>query len=89
MDTVTLTLHADLAMWLKGIAVKPGVMLHEATQQLLEEEKTRDLNMKVIEVPIGDCRWRATVPLRGLIYNGYETQWQRIASSSTVAATES
>jgi hypothetical protein len=79
MDTVTVELHGELAVWLKAISVGRNVALHEAVQQLLEEERMRDLGVTKVEVPIGDGRWRATIPLRGLIYTDYETRWERVA----------
>jgi hypothetical protein len=86
MDTVTLSLHAELAAWLNEIAAKRGLTLSEATQQLLEEERMRDLFVKEIEVPIGECRWRASISTRGLMYSGYETTWQRVDSDRATPA---
>ena len=83
MDTVTLELHNELADWLKEIAEKRGLDLYEAAQQLLEEQRMRDHLVTRIEVPIGNCRWAATIPMRGLIYSGYETNWQRVAPDRT------
>jgi hypothetical protein len=87
MDKITLSLHTDLAAWLNAIAVKRGLSLHEAVHQLLEEERMRSLGVTKIEVPIGDCRWQATIPMRGLLYTDYETHWQRVDSGGTAVHT--
>lgn len=78
MDALTLELHGELATWLQAIAAKRNIPLREAVQQLLEEERMRKLGMTKVEVPIGDCRWRATIPMRGLIYTDYEACWERV-----------
>jgi hypothetical protein len=78
MDALTLELHGELAAWLKAIAAKRNIALHEAVLQLLEEDRMRDLGVTKVEVPIGDCHWRATIPLRGLLYMDYETRWERV-----------
>jgi hypothetical protein len=75
MSTITLELDAELAGWLEGEAVKRAVSVECAAFRLLQEERMRDIGAQAIDVTIDGERWSARVPLRGLLYSGYATEW--------------
>ena len=87
MSTVTFELHSDLADWLKTIAAKRTITVSDAVQQLLEEQRMRERGLTSVDVPIGGTPWKATMPFRGLIYDGYETRWERLAPDHLAAKT--
>jgi hypothetical protein len=75
MSTITLELDAELAGWLEAEAAKRAVSVPCAVFRLLQEERMRDIGAQTIDVMIGEERWSARTPLRGLLYTGYTTEW--------------
>jgi hypothetical protein len=75
-------LHDELARWLEASAKKRHVSVECAVLQLLEEERMRDSGTTKIDVSIDGDRWTATMPMRGLLYSGYETAWTRVTANN-------
>jgi hypothetical protein len=73
-------LHDALGRWLEAAAQKRHVSVECAIVQLLEEERMRSTGATKLDVSIGGEQWAARMPMRGLLYSGYETEWTRVAT---------
>jgi hypothetical protein len=80
MSTITLELDADLTGWLEAEAARRAVSVEHAAFQLLQEERMRDLGVRTLDVTVGGEYWSARMPLRGVLYTDYATEWTRATS---------
>ncbi|MDR3422766.1 MAG: hypothetical protein P4L80_16230 [Xanthobacteraceae bacterium] len=85
MASIVIDLTDELARWLETSAAKRQVSVECAAWQLLEEQRMRDSGATRLDVSIGDERWTAKMPMRGLLYTDYDTEWTRLPAASRSA----
>jgi len=83
--SIAIKLHNELRRWLEGSAAKRQVSIECAVLQLLEEQRMRDSGATKLDVSIDGERWIARMPMRGLLYADYETEWSRLPADSQTA----
>jgi hypothetical protein len=82
VTSIVIELHDELARWLETSAAKRRVSVEFAALQLLEEARMRASGLTQLEIPFNGERWTTKIPMRGLLYTDYDTEWTR---SSPVA----
>ena len=79
MASIVINLTDELRQWLEISAAERGAW------QLLEEQRMRDSGATRLDLSIGDERWTAKMPMRGLLYTDYDTEWTRLPAASRSA----
>ena len=85
MASIVINLTDELGQWLEISAAKRQVLVERAAWQLLEEQRMRDSGATRLDASIGDERRTAKMPMRGLLYTDYDTEWTRQPAASRSA----
>jgi hypothetical protein len=83
--SIVINLTDELGQWLEISAAKRQVLVERAAWQLLEEQRMRDSGATRFDASIGDERRTAKMPMRGLLYTDYDTEWTRQPAASRSA----
>jgi plasmid stability protein len=83
--SIVINLTDELRQWLEISAAKRQVSVERGAWQLLEEQRMRDSGATRLDLSIGDEQWTAKMPMRGLLYTDYDTEWTRLPAASRSA----